>query len=147
MNNMLITNCSIVIFPFLLQNGSVFGLPFTGATYVSGVSARAANTIGGNVLVTTTMLSSSSIASTCSSSASGARNSFIDGSVTNVAILQAQLLNSVIQQPTFPFSISPALFGTTYSGPMVPQKVDGSVLSNIFDRQILYYFKKFLIYQ
>ena len=78
---------------------------------------------------------------------SGAQNSFIDGSVTNVAVLQAQLLNIVIQQPTFPFSISPNLFGTTYSGPLVPQQVDGSVLSNISDRQILYSFKIFLIYQ
>ena len=144
---MLITNCSIVIFPFLLQNGSVFGLPFTGATYVSGVIARVANTIGGNVPVTAVMFSASRTASTCSSSASSARNSFIDGSVANVTVLQAQLLNSVIQQPTFPFSISPALFGTTYSGPLVPQQVDGSVLSNISDIQILYYFKKFLIYE
>ena len=136
-----------VIFPFLLQNGSVFGFPFIGATFVSGVSARAANTIGGNLLVTTAMFSASSTASTCSSLASGAQNNFIDGSVANVAVLQAQLLNSVIQQPTFPFSISPALFGTSYSGPLVPQQVDGSVLSNISDRQILYYLKKFLIYQ
>ena len=138
---MLITNFSIVIFPFLLQNGSVFGLPFTGATSVSGVSARAANTIGGNVSVTAAMFSASNTAYTCISSTSGARNNFIDGSVTNVAVLQAQLLNYVIQQPTFPFSISLALFGTSYSGPLVPQQVDGSVLSNISDRQILYYFK------
>ena len=144
---MLITNCSIVIFPFLLQNGSVFGFPFTGATSVSGVSARAANTIGGNVLVTAAMFSASSTASTCNSSASGAWNNFIDGRVINVVVSQAQLLNSVIQQPTFPFSISPTLFETTYSGPLVPQQVDGSVLSNISDKQILYYFKKFLIYQ
>ena len=93
---MLITNYSIVIFPFLLQNGSVFGLPFTGATSVSGVSARAANTIGENVSVTIAMFSASITASTCSSSASGARNSFIDGSVANVAVLQSQLLNFVI---------------------------------------------------
>ena len=93
---MLITNCSIVIYPFLLQNGSVFGFPFTGATYVSGVSARAANTIGGNLLVTTAMFSASSTASTCSSLDSGAQNNFIDGSVANVAVLQAQLLNSII---------------------------------------------------
>ena len=142
-----ITNCSIVIFPFLLQNGSVFGLPFTSVTSISGVSARAANTIGGNVPVIAAMFSASSTASTCSSSASSARNSFIDGSVANVTVLQAQLLNSVIQQPTFPFSISCALFGTAYSGPLAPQQFDGSVLSNISDRQILYYFKKILIYQ
>ena len=118
---MLITNCSIVIFPFLLQNGSVFGFPFTGATSVSGVSARAANTIGGNVPVIAAMFSASSTASTCSSSASGARNSFADGSIADVAVLHAQLLNYVIQQPTFSFPISPALFGTAYSGPLVPQ--------------------------
>ena len=122
---MVITNFSIVIFPFLLQNGSVFGLPFTGATSVSGVSAKVANKIGGNVLVTVAMFFASSTASTCSSSASGARNNFTNGSIANVVVLQAQLLNSVIQQPTFPFSISPALFGTTYSGPLVPQQVDG----------------------
>ena len=69
---MLITNCSIVIFPFLLQNGSVFGLPFTGTTFVSGVSARAANTIGGNVPVTAAMFFAISTTFTCSSSASGA---------------------------------------------------------------------------
>ena len=61
-----------VIFPFLLQNGSVFGLPFTGATFFSGVSARDANTIRGNVPVTAAMFFASSISSTCSSSASGA---------------------------------------------------------------------------
>ena len=122
---MLITNCNIVIFCFLLQNGSVFGFPFTGATSVSGVSAGDANTIGGNVLVTVAMFSTSSTTSTCIFSANAAQNSFIDGSITNVAVLQAQLLNYVIQQPTFPLSISLALFGTSYSGPLVPQQVDG----------------------
>ena len=118
---MLITNCSIVIFPFLLQNGFLFGFPFTGATSISGVSARAANTIGGNVPITAAMFFASSTAFTCSSSPSGSWNNVIDGSIANVAVLQAKLLNSVIQQPTFPFSISPALFGTAYSGPLVPQ--------------------------
>ena len=84
---MLITNYSIVIFPFLLQNGSVFSFPFTSATFVNGVSARAANTIGGNVLVTTAMFSANSTASTCNSSTSDSRNSFIDGSIANVAVL------------------------------------------------------------
>lgn len=107
----------------IFQNGSVLSFPFTGATSVSGGSAGAANTTGGNVLGTAAMFSSGSTTSTCSSSVSGAGNSLFDGSVANAAVLQAQLLNSVIQQPTFPFSISPALFGTAYSGSLIPQQV------------------------
>lgn len=107
----------------IFQNGSIFSLPFTGATSVSGSSAGAGNTTEGNVLVTAAMLSTGSTTSTCTSSVSGAGNNLFDGSVANAAVLQAQLLNSVIQQPTFPFSISPALFGTTYSGPLVPQQL------------------------
>lgn len=107
----------------IFQNGSIFSLPFTGATSLSGSSAGAGNTTEGNVLVTAAMFSTGSNTSTCTSSVSGAGNSLLDGSVANAAVLQAQLLNSVIQQPTFPFSISPALFGTTYSGPLVPQQL------------------------
>ena len=72
------------------------------------------------------MFSYGSTTSTCISSVSGTGNNLFDGSVANVAILEAQLLNSVIQQSTFIFFISPALFGITYSGPMVPQQVPHS---------------------
>lgn len=118
-------------------------MPFTGATSLSGSSTGAGNTTEGNVLVTAAMFSTGSTTSTCTSSVSGAGNSLLDGSVANAAVLQAQLLNSVIQQPTFPFSISPALFGTTYSGPLLPQQVDGSFLSNNSDRQHYIFFQIF----
>jgi hypothetical protein len=69
------------------------------------------------------MFSYGSTTSTCISSVSGTGNNLFDGSVANVAILEAQLLSSVIQQSTFIFTISHVLFGIAYSGPMVPQQV------------------------
>jgi hypothetical protein len=72
------------------------------------------------------MFSHGSTTYTCISSVSGTGNNLFDGSAANVVVLQAQLLSSVIQQSTFIFSISPALFGITYSGPMVPQQVPHS---------------------
>lgn len=83
----MIMNCNSVIFPFLLQNGYIFGLPFTSVASISGGSAVSSNIIGGNVLATAVMFSTGSTTSTCSSSVSDVGNNLFDGSVANAIVL------------------------------------------------------------
>ncbi|XP_057841580.2 uncharacterized protein LOC131051199 isoform X2 [Cryptomeria japonica] len=116
------------------KNEPAFGLPVTVSTAasVSSSGTGTANVAVSNILVTAAMVSGGSSASTCSSSVSGIGNGLLDGSVASAAVLQAQLLNSVIQQPTFPFPISTDPFGSAY-GHLVPQQV-----SHVFSKHPFY---------